>query len=80
LDIDSVACIVEADEQHYLTGNYEERMQLEIPVRYWSVCHFNQLNEGNRPFIVPDSAYTEEAGLNLDTLKTANSNINYQIL
>jgi CRISPR-associated endonuclease/helicase Cas3 len=80
LDIDSVACIVEADEQRYLTGNYEERMELEIPVRYWSVCHFSQLLEGNRPFVVPDSAYTEEAGLNLDTLKTAKSGINYQIL
>lgn len=80
LEIDSVACIVEADEQRYLTSNFEVRMQMEIPVRYWSVHRFNQLREGNKPFIVPDSAYSEEAGLNLDTLKTAKSDITYQIL
>ena len=80
LEIDSVACIVEADEQCYLTANFEERMQMEIPVRYWSVHRFSQSREGNKPFIVPDSAYSEEAGLNLDTLKTAKSDITYQIL
>ena len=80
LEIDSVTCIVEADEQPYLTANFEVRMQMEIPVRYWSVHKFNQSKEGNKPFIVPDSAYSEEAGLNLDTLKTAKSDINYQIL
>ena len=80
LDIDNVACIVEADEQRYMSSNFEERMQMKIPVRYWSVHKFNQLQEGNRPFVVPDSAYTEEAGLNLENLKTAKSDINYQIL
>jgi len=80
LEIDSVACIVEADEQRYLTATFEDRMQMEIPVRYWSVHKFNQSREGNKPFIVPDSAYSEEAGLNLDTLKTAKSDITYQIL
>ena len=80
LEIDSVTCIVEADEQPYRTANFEERMQMEIPVRYWSVHKLNQLREGNKPFIVPDSAYSKEVGLNLDTLKTAKSDINYQIL
>jgi CRISPR-associated endonuclease/helicase Cas3 len=80
LEIDSVTCIVEADEQRYLTAAFEERMHMEIPFRYWSVHRFNQSREGNKPFIVPDSAYSEEAGLNLETLKTAKSDINYQIL
>lgn len=80
LDIDSVACIVEADEQRYMIGNYEERIQMEIPVRYWSVQKFNQLQVGSKPFIVPDSAYTEESGLDMDKLKTAKSDINYQML
>jgi CRISPR-associated endonuclease/helicase Cas3 len=80
LEIDNVTCIVEADEERYMTGNFEERMQMEIPVRYWSVQKFNQLHEGNKPFVIPDSAYTEEAGLNPDLLKTAKSDINYQIL
>ena len=73
-------CIVEADEQRYMTSDYEERMQMEIPVRYWSVHKFNQLREGNRPFIVPDSAYKEDTGLNLGNLKTVKSDIKYQIL
>ncbi|HLW39993.1 MAG TPA: CRISPR-associated helicase Cas3', partial [Brumimicrobium sp.] len=80
LEIDNVTCIVEADEQRYLTANFEERMRMEIPVRYWSVHKFNQSRKGNKPFIVPDSAYSEEAGLDLETLKTAKSDIIYQIL
>ena len=80
LEIDSVSCIVEADEQRYVVSNFEERIQMEIPVRYWSVQKFNQLQEGNKPFVVPDSAYTDEIGLNLDTLKTAKSDIKSQIL
>lgn len=80
LDIDCIACITETDEQRYITANFEERLQMEIPVRYWSVQRFNQLQAGNKPFIVPDSAYSEEAGLNLESLKTAKSTITYQIL
>ncbi len=80
LEIDSVACIVEADEQEYLSANSEERIQMEIPVHYWSVRQFKQLSEGNKPFVVPDSLYSTEAGLNLETLKTAKSDTKYQIL
>jgi CRISPR-associated endonuclease/helicase Cas3 len=80
LDIDSVACITETDEQPYLTANFEERLQMEIPVRYWSVHKFNQLHAGNNPFIVPDSAYSKIAGLNLESLKTSKYDINNQIL
>jgi CRISPR-associated endonuclease/helicase Cas3 len=80
LDIDSVTCITETDEQHYITASFEERLQMEIPVRYWSVKRFNQLHAGNKPFIVPDSTYSEEVGLNLESLKTAKSNITFQIL
>jgi CRISPR-associated endonuclease/helicase Cas3 len=80
LDIDSVACITEADEQRYIMANFEERLQMEIPVRYWSVHRCNQSRSGNKPFIVPDSAYSEEIGLNLESLKTAKSEITYQIL
>lgn len=80
LDIDSVACITETDEQPYLTANFEERLQMEIPVRYWSVHKFNQLHAGNNPFVVPDSAYSKIAGLNLESLKTSKYDINNQIL
>ncbi len=80
LDIDNVACIVEADEQRYMMSDCEEQMQMEIPVRYWSVYKFKQLQEGNRPFVVPDSAYKVDTGLNLGSLTTAKSDIKYQIL
>jgi len=80
LDIDSIACITETDEQRYLTANFEERLQMEIPVRYWSVHKLNQLHAGNNPFIVPDSAYSKIAGLNLESLKTSKYDINNQIL
>ena len=80
LEIDNVTCIVESDEQLYIAANFEERMQMEIPVRYWSVHKFNQITVGNRPFVVPDSAYSEETGLNLEDLKTAKSDITYQII
>jgi len=80
LEIDSVTCITEADSERYTIANFEERMQMEIPVRYWSVQRFNQSQAGNKPFIVPDSAYSEDTGLNLNILKTAKSDITYQIL
>lgn len=80
LDIDSVACITETDEQPYLTANFEERLRMEIPVRYWTVHKFNQLHAGNNPFVVPDSAYSKIEGLNLESLKTSKYDINNQIL
>lgn len=80
LEIDSVSCIVETDMQRYITANFEERIQMEIPVRYWSVHKFNQLMEGNNPFIVPVSAYSTETGLNLELLKIDKPDITYQIL
>lgn len=80
LEIDNVTCIVEADVQNYLMAGFEERMLMEIPVHYWSVHHLNRLRVGNKPFIVPDSAYLEKSGLNIAMLKKAQSDINYQLL
>jgi CRISPR-associated endonuclease/helicase Cas3 len=80
LAIDSVTCITETDEQHYRMTNFEERMQMEIPVRYWSVNKFNQIQVGNKPFIVPASSYSEETGLKIELLKTARLNVKNQIL
>lgn len=80
LNIDNVACIIESDMPKYLSGNFEERMQLEIPVHYRAVHRFNQLHAGNNPFIVPDSGYSTETGLDLEFLKTPQTEINHQIL
>lgn len=67
LEIDSMICVTEADQQAYEQAGYEERMAYEIPVRYHSVAH-NELarsDMGNKPFIVPDKAYDSVLGLQM---------------
>ncbi|MEA5138176.1 CRISPR-associated helicase Cas3' [Arcicella rigui] len=80
LDIDSVACIREADQEEYEKSYFERRLELEIPVRYFSVCKMNQIEKGNRPFVIPDKAYSEEMGLFVREIKEENFNSKYQLL
>ena len=83
LDIDSVACITQEDDEtgKYRDANKEERILMEIPVRYNSLRWKNlkQSNIGTHPFIIPDIAYSSERGLNLTKLGTQNYDTNYQI-
>ena len=65
LDINSAVCITEEDMKTYVDGNAFNRAELEIPVSYKSMA-FNkleQIEEGSRPFIVPNQAYDTEKGL-----------------
>lgn len=64
LDIDSVVCICESDQERYKEPGYIERSKLEIPVSFRSIgyCGLEQLKEGMCPFIIPDRAYSEEYG------------------
>lgn len=78
LQIDSVSCIVESDTELYREGNYQQRMELEIPVRYWSVHKFPRLEFGNGPYQIPDEAYDEELGLLSAELRQ--TNVNNQII
>ncbi|PKQ67781.1 CRISPR-associated helicase/endonuclease Cas3 [Labilibaculum manganireducens] len=80
LEIDSVSCICEADEQNYLQENYEERIQMEISTRFWVVKGLRQLNCGSRPFIIPDSAYTAELGFETEKAKAGSYNPEYSFL
>ena len=81
LEIDSVVCILEADLNNYYDGNFEQRMQMEIPMRYWAVKDMDQIKDkGNKPFIVPDAAYNTEIGLNREKIKRELYNSAYQIL
>ncbi|TKK66631.1 CRISPR-associated helicase Cas3' [Ilyomonas limi] len=81
LEIDSVVCITEVGKDAYINANYEERMNMEIPVRYWSVKDMPQLKDkGNKPFIVPDKAYNPDLGLIVEKIKQQNLDVNYQIL
>lgn len=77
LQIDSATCIVESDLAHYQNGNYQQRMELEIPVRYWTVCKFPKLEYGNGPYLIPDEAYDRELGLLTNVLKKPS--VNHQI-
>ncbi len=63
LEIDSVSCITESDLYEYENGDFERRLNLEIPTYYYAVSKMRQSEKGNRPFIIPDNAYTTEMGL-----------------
>ncbi len=80
LDIDSVSCICEADEQAYMEASYEQRVQMEISTRYYVVKDLLQLDCGSRPFIIPDSAYSKEQGFDTEKLKSGTYNPEYSFL
>lgn len=81
LEIDSVSCILESDEGKYINSNFEERMMMEIPARYWQVKDLWQLKEyGNAPFIVPDNSYSEETGFDVNKAKEGKYNIENSFL
>jgi len=78
LEIDSVVCITEDDIEAYEYSKHDDRMQFEIPMRYYAVKSFPTLNIGKKPYVVTSSAYSEESGLSLKSLKE--NNVENQIL
>ncbi|MGB5989736.1 MAG: CRISPR-associated helicase Cas3' [Marinifilaceae bacterium] len=74
LEIDSVACICEEDEEAYEEASYEDKKLYEISVRFYMVKNYEQLRTGSRPFIIPDESYTVELGLDFEKLKNAKYN------
>lgn len=81
LEIDSVVCIIESDREYYESSNdFETRLLLEIPVYYYMVKDYEQLNKGNRPFVVPNSVYSAETGFNIEQLKKEKNNVLNQLL
>ena len=71
LDINSAVCITKEDMETYVNGNAFNRAELEIPVSYKSMAFNNleQIEEGSRPFIIPNQAYDTEKGLIADYTK-----------
>lgn len=69
LEIDSVSCIIDSDIEEYENSDFEDRMMLEIPARYWQVKNFPQSEYGNKPFIVPAHSYDEAIGFDIDKAK-----------
>jgi CRISPR-associated endonuclease/helicase Cas3 len=57
LEIESATCILECDREIYLTADWEERLQMEIPINYKTISRhkskFEQLEFGSFPFVVP---------------------------
>lgn len=57
LEIEGATCILENDRDKYLLANWEERIQMEIPIS-WKVLsryktQFEQLQAGSNPFVIP---------------------------
>lgn len=82
MDIDSASCICEQDKERYMHSNFNEQTKMEISVSYRSIAfkQLEQLQEGTRPFVVPDMAYTTQAGLNAELIKPANYDLKNQFL
>jgi CRISPR-associated endonuclease/helicase Cas3 len=81
LEIDSVACIIQDDQDEYENkASYENRLGLEIPVGYFTVYKMEQSEKGNRPFIVPNMAYNDETGLETKKIKRENLDSKFQFL
>lgn len=83
MDIDSVVCITQADDEtgRYRDANQEERILMEIPVRYNSLRwkKLKQSTVGSHPFVIPDMAYSAEKGLDFIKVGVENYDTNYQI-
>jgi CRISPR-associated endonuclease/helicase Cas3 len=77
LEIDSVNCITESDSEKYRDANYKEQALLEIPARYYSVKNNYTLNCGSDPFVIPDKAYSDDMGLEINKVKLYKSNLNF---
>lgn len=75
LEIDSVSCITESDVEKYETANFEDRLNFEISVAYWTVYKMEQSKKGNKPFIIPDVAYDFQLGLDQSKIKQENFNV-----
>lgn len=72
LEIESVVCITDEDAATYIDSSYEEKMQYEIPCRYYQVKHLPTLQIGHNPYIIPTHAYSDEFGLLPGLLKRLN--------
>ncbi|MDX1905287.1 MAG: CRISPR-associated helicase Cas3' [Thermonemataceae bacterium] len=61
LEIESATCILAVDREKYLTANWEDRLQMEIPINYKTITRhkskYEQLEVGAYPFVVPQNEY-----------------------
>jgi len=59
LEIEGATCILESDRQKYIDANWEERIDIEIPINWKTISRYKkeyeQLNIGSNPFVVPQN-------------------------
>ena len=59
LEIESASCILSEDREKYLISNWEERLQMEIPINWKTIVRYKleyeQLTVGSNPFVVPQN-------------------------
>ncbi len=77
LDIDSVTCIFECNEEDYLSATPEQKAMMEVSTRFYAVRGLRQLENGSRPFVIPDKAYNSELGLNVQLARPENYNTKF---
>jgi CRISPR-associated endonuclease/helicase Cas3 len=69
MEIETASCIRQSEMHEYPKINFEERTKMEIPVSFKSII-FRDLKRldrcGTNPFIVPDEAYDDVLGLQLE--------------
>ena len=57
LEIESASCILSEDRDSYLLANWEERIQMEIPINWKTISRYvkeyEQLSVGSNPFVIP---------------------------
>lgn len=80
LNIDSVSCICESDEEVYKESCFEDRVKMEVSTRYYVVKDLRQLDCGATPFIIPDVAYDEDLGFDIEKAKAEFYDAEYSFL
>jgi len=59
LEIESASCILSEDRDKYLLANWEDRIQMEIPINWKTISRYRteyeQLSVGSNPFVVPQN-------------------------
>jgi len=82
LDIDSVTCIDEADNELYDTLPYEEQAKMEIPVSYRSMAYrgLDRSANGSKPFVIPTKAYDKDLGFLVEFAKPEFYNVSSRFL
>jgi CRISPR-associated endonuclease/helicase Cas3 len=79
LDIDSVNCICERDEENYRYATFEERAMMEVSTKFYVVKGLRMIEYGTRPYIIPDIAYNSELGLDTTKIKPENYDLKRMI-